>query len=96
MFQTNPKPEPWKNVKARRRRERIQRRRDCRAEVFKRDGGRCTRCRRPLHLHLKDAAHEFDVAHIHELKMRSKGGDPTDPTNCVTLCYKCHATAHRW
>lgn len=94
MFQSNPKPEPWKNVKARRRREKIARRADCRAEVFYRDGGRCVKCGRQLKLHLKNAAHEFEVAHIHEVKLRSRGGDPTDPANCVTLCFKCHGEAH--
>ena len=94
MWKPNPKPEPWKKVKARRKRERIERRRDCRAQVFARDGGRCIKCRRRLALLLQDAAHEFDVAHIHEVKLRSLGGDPTDPDNCVTLCHECHRDAH--
>lgn len=30
----------------------------------------------------------------HEIKFRSQGGDPTDETNCVLLCLKCHGKAH--
>lgn len=94
MWQSNPKPEPWKKVKARRREARVKARRDCRAVVYKRDGGRCTKCGVRLRLDLREAAHEFEVAHIHEVKRRSAGGDPTDPDNCITLCYRCHPQAH--
>lgn len=31
----------------------------------------------------------------HEIKFRSQGGDPTDPSNCIILCIECHNKAHR-
>ena len=90
-----PKPEKLAITRARKRRLTQAKRRDCRAEVFARDRGRCTRCRLRLVLTMAEAQHEFQVAHIHETVMRSQGGDPTDPNNCRTLCYRCHQIAHR-
>jgi len=93
-WQSNPKPEPWKRVKARRRAAERAARDRCRGVVFRRDGGRCQQCHRPLVLTMKEAQHEFDVAHIHESPPRSLGGDPTNPDHCTTLCCQCHAAAH--
>lgn len=90
-----PKPEKLATTRARKRRLQQSRRRNCRAVVFARDHGRCTQCHIRLVLTLAEAAHEFQVAHIHETVMRSQGGDPTNPDNCVTLCYRCHQRAHR-
>lgn len=61
-----------------------------RLRVFVDDEGRCRRCHRKVFLKLKDAPHEFAVAHIHEWIFRSLGGDDTDPFNCLTLCAECH------
>jgi predicted HNH restriction endonuclease len=30
----------------------------------------------------------------HEIKFRSQGGDPTDPSNCLMLCQRCHQDIH--
>lgn len=30
----------------------------------------------------------------HEIKFRSRGGDPTDEKNCQLLCLVCHNRAH--
>ncbi len=30
----------------------------------------------------------------HEIKFRSKGGDPTSEENCILLCLVCHAKRH--
>lgn len=95
VWQSNPKPGPWKKVKAHRKRVADVARRGCRARVFDRDGGCCTSCGRALVLLLKNCTHEFQLAHIHEIKPRSLGGDPHDDTNCLTLCYQCHPQAHR-
>lgn len=32
---------------------------------------------------------------VHEPLTRARGGDPTDPDQCVLLCARCHAWAHR-
>lgn len=32
------------------------------------------------------------VDHVHELKRRTQGGDPTNPEHCVGVCWICH----RW
>jgi len=80
-----PKPEPRRKVKARAKRQHAQDRADCRRVVWERDWGRCVVCRRALTL---------DEAHIHEVVYRSRGGSDTDPANCVTCCYACHADVH--
>lgn len=61
-----------------------------RALVYRLDGGKCRRCGKRLKLHLKDCAHAFQLAHINEFVKRSLGGDPREPTNCITLCADCH------
>lgn len=66
----------------------------CRKKVYARDGGCCVVCGIPLVLSAADASHEFQIAHIHEKKPRSLGGDPLDPDNCETRCYLHHAEAH--
>ena len=30
----------------------------------------------------------------HEIISRARGGDPTDPNNCVLLCGRCHSKKH--
>lgn len=30
----------------------------------------------------------------HEIVFRSRGGDPTDPKNCLMLCPQCHRNIH--
>src|SRR5262245_5582226 len=67
-----------------------------RAEAYARDGGRCRLSDRPLVLEPADARHAFEIAHINEEPRRSKGGDPTNRRDCVTLSPASHAavTAH--
>ena len=90
----HPKPEPHARVKARTRRDHAKARVECRAAVYARAGGRCEACGVPLVLSPAHAMHEFDVAHIHEVRHRSQGGDDTDPNGAVCLCVRCHQEAH--
>ena len=44
--------------------------------------GRCEKCgRKP----------DWRGLSKHEIKSRSRGGDPTDPNNCLLLCGECHS-----
>jgi len=37
---------------------------------------------------------DFRGLRKHEIKMRSQGGDPTDPENCLMVCGRCHSKFH--
>ena len=52
------------------------------AELLEECQGYCMKCHK-----LPD----FRGLSKHEIKMRSQGGDPTEKTNCVLLCGKCHS-----
>ena len=92
----NPKPEPWKKVKARRKREWQRARKSCRAARYMKDGGCCVRCGTPLKLNPSDeGADWYTVANIHETRPRSLGGDPLNPDEQETLCAGCH-TGKGW
>lgn len=92
----NPKPEPRKRVKARRKRQFAKARKAARAERYRLDGGRCVRCKKPLHLNPSDeGADWFNVANINEKRPRSLGGDPLDPKGQNTLCASCHTGSGR-
>jgi hypothetical protein len=45
----------------------------------------CAICHKP---------HDWRGFSKHELKFRSHGGDPTDKSNCVLICAKCHSEKH--
>lgn len=93
---TNPKPEPWKRVKARRQRLKAAGRKTCREIVYARDGGRCVDCAKLLYLNPSDeGADWYNVANINEIIPRSLGGDPNDPDNCNTKCAGCHTGTGR-
>lgn len=66
----------------------------CRYKVFMWAGGCCEHCGVPLILLPSAAKHEYQIANIHEEPPRSQGGDPTNPFDCVCLCYKCSAKRH--
>ena len=51
--------------------------------LFKKQGGLCAKCHKPLDWHWAG----FDK---HEIKRRSQGGDPLDEMNCELLCRLCH------
>jgi 5-methylcytosine-specific restriction endonuclease McrA len=88
-----PKPEPRKRVKARTVRQFAALRKACVDAVWKRDGMRCQRCGYAV-MKPSDTDQFFKVGHVHEVIPRSRGGDATDPTNCLLLCPRCHAEAH--
>jgi hypothetical protein len=61
---------------------------ECCTVVARRAMGRCERCGHR-------ASRRFPMwhrsrAHVNEKVPRSKGGDPTDPSNCEWLCQACH------
>jgi hypothetical protein len=89
-----PKPTPRRIVKARRQRARMTARKSCRAARFQRAGGCCEVCGVPLKLHLSEARTVMEIAHVHEVKPRSLGGDPTDVEGTRLLCLICHEEAH--
>jgi hypothetical protein len=62
----------------------------CRRIAYNRAKGCCQHCGTALVLLVKNAAHEFQIANIHEHPSRAKGGDPTDPDICVCVCHICH------
>ena len=88
-----PKPTPRKVEKARTKRAHAVSRAVCRALVYQRAGGRCESCGARLVLKTSEAS-IYTLAHIHEKQYRSRGGDDTDPDNCLCLCMKCHREAH--
>ena len=86
-----PKPEPRRRVVARARREQAAKRRACVLAVWERAKWRCERCQRLL----KQSSHWwFEVGHVHEIVPRSRGGDPTDPEQCLLICPVCHRKEH--
>lgn len=86
------KPEQVAREARERRADRLfeKERRLCRYVTFMRAHGHCQRCGRPLVLLPSAAKHEFEIGHVHEEPPRSKGGDPTDPSITVLVCYFCH------
>ena len=79
-WQTNPKPEPWKKVKARRKRQQWKADRAVYQAVDERDGQCCSKCG------------VFGV-HRHHKTFRSQGGKTT-MENIESLCRMCHQKAH--
>ena len=68
----------------------------CREAVYKRDGGCCVRCGKPLKLNPSDeGADWYNVANINETRPRSLGGDPLNPDEQTTLCAGCHTGSGR-
>lgn len=57
----------------------------CYIVLFERTGNRCEEC---------GGKGDFRGLRKHEIVLRSKGGDPTDPSNCLLLCGKCHSAKH--
>lgn len=90
------KPEPLAQVRARRRREAQAARRRCLDAVWERARARCEGCGRYLR---RGGTYFREVGHVHERVSRARGGDPTDPANCLLLCFDCHfngpSGAHR-
>lgn len=81
MHRTFPKPEPYKRVKARRKRQQRKADRAVYQAVDERDGQCCVRCGR------------FGI-HRHHKRFRSLGGKTTIE-NVESLCETCHRRAHR-
>ena len=75
-----PRPKPRVITQRERQAARVQIRRTIRAQVWRRDGGRCRACQRR-------------GAHVHHLQARSRGG-PWTTANCVLLCRACHQDVH--
>jgi 5-methylcytosine-specific restriction endonuclease McrA len=85
------KPEPYKAVKARKKRKAIKSRKACREFVYEREQMLCQRCgwrtRKPSDCYWTGDPH---MAHINERVPRSLGGNPLDPDNCELVCMSCH------
>jgi len=89
-----PKPESRATIKARKKLAYQRARNVCWGEVYLRARGLCEDCGRPVkHKHDPEAT-EWTCAQVHEVVLRSQGGDSTDPANCKLLCCLCHATEH--
>jgi hypothetical protein len=83
------KPETRRVLKARRRRASDAARQACVALVWARAASLCEWC--SARVVLPAHASWFGRAgHVHELRSRAQGGDPTDPANCALLCNSCH------
>lgn len=95
-FAPNWKPEKGshKRAKNRKRRQFRNARKTCRAARYAKDGECCVQCGRWLVLNPSEARHEFEIANIHEVKFRSRGGSAIDVNNTTMLCYRCHEKAH--
>jgi len=90
-----PKPTPRRAVVAQRRRDAALARRLCVLEVFRREMGRCQGCGKAVVPAWAPEATPFNCGHVHEVRPRSLGGDPSDPAACRLLCPRCHEQAHR-
>lgn len=89
-----PKPEPRARTKRRKLTAKQAKRRICVEAVWGRAHRRCETCKVPVR-RPSEASTPFVIGHVHEIRPRSLGGDPTDPDLCVLLCPRCHAEAHR-
>ena len=87
------KPEARKRVKARSDRAKAAARQRCVAAVWKRAERFCEVCHVWL-LKPSETDNPLAIGHVHEIIPRSRGGDPTDPDNCILACPKCHAREH--
>ena len=67
----------------------------CVREVFRLYRSRCGRCAKPVKPKTDPSVTEWTIGHVHEIVLRSRGGDPNDPTNCELLCGADHAREHR-
>jgi 5-methylcytosine-specific restriction endonuclease McrA len=85
------KPEPYRRVKARKKRQAHGLRKACREAVYARERMICQRCGIKAR-HPAESFWEGDpfMAHVNEIVPRSKGGDPLDPDNCELVHQMCH------
>jgi hypothetical protein len=97
-----PKPEPLKRKRMRVKRTQAKARRACVDAVWQRaaspfPGDEMAWCERCKAIVYRPWATDrpLKIGHVHEVKPRSLGGDPTDPKGCLLLCCRCHAEAHR-
>jgi hypothetical protein len=67
------------------RRKRIPARRACREAVYARAGGRCE---------VRGPTCSGAGEQVHERLTRARGGDATDPANCLLVCANCHRDIH--
>lgn len=95
-----PKPEPRAKEKARKKRQADAARAACVKAVWARAEHRCESCGKYVREPFGGWARFFgEIGHVHERVSRARGGDPTDPSNCLLLCFDCHFSgpsgAHR-
>lgn len=90
-----PKPEPQAHLRARVKRDKASRRRECVLAVWRRAMGRCQNCQLRVVEPWSPYATAYNIGHVHEPRRRSRGADPTNPEEAVLLCIRCHDLAHR-
>lgn len=84
-----PKGEPRRVTKARKRRRTSVARTACENAVWARARCHCERC--GVFVYRPRQAPWFKLAGaVHETYLRSGGADPTDPAQCELLCWSCH------
>ena len=81
-FYPQPKPIPRVIAKVWKTRDLAKLERDCRAEVRRRDHGKCQR-----------PGCKASAVHCHHIKFRSRGGRWVS-SNIVSLCVDCHKLVH--
>ena len=60
-----------------------------RQDVYDRDKGTCQICRQ----HVRDGFPEYQKYDLAHIKSRGSGGSDL-PSNCRTLCHRCHMKEH--
>ena len=71
-------------ISAKKRQQMLQEK-EVKQQLLIRAGNKCEEC---------GSFGDFRGLSKHEIKPRSRGGDPTDPLNCRILCGDCHDKAH--
>lgn len=84
------KPERRAVTKKLATRQRFVLRRQCREIVYRREQMRCQRCGKRTKHPRECYPGDPDMAHVHEIVARSRGGSALEPENCQLLCGACH------
>lgn len=84
IYHTLKAKKPINKIRPEMRKQKLSEK-ELRQILLERCKGLCENCHNPP---------DFRGLSKHEIRFRSRGGNPLDPENCLMLCGKCHNDKH--